>query len=505
MGKKKKKLKANASDNTRSRMASLISGDNFTGDTLHDIAVDYGYPEILEFRNFWNMYRRFGIADIVITLPVTLSWLYSPAIKSDNESFTKAVDDLISDLKFYQRLKGIDTRQRVGRYAGMFMRVKDGEDPSQPIKGKLAGFSSLVQMVPLYEGQLTVSATDSDPKSDRFSLPTMYQFNGGGVGSRNEDNVSSFQIHYSRIVIAAEGADDGGIYGIPALESCYNSLMDLRKIIGGGAEGFYKNAAQSIVFNLKDTAQATNNKVLLDKFNDKFDEFSRDRTRRALWTPGMDATTLDSSNLASPKEHFFNALYDVSASSMIPTTTLIGQQTGRLASDQDSRSLLSGINSRNNNYVTDMISSHLDWLIKYGILPFAEYTIEWEDLLALSDNEKLENALKMADTNAKQADSGKKAPFMSEEIREAAGFIPEEELEIETDGELSALSASEISKNKSQIVLNLANAVSALLLEGGESLISVKKLLSEAGFSSTTIEEIEEESTLAADGVEPES
>jgi hypothetical protein len=429
MGIEEARLLVNSMNDIRSRIGELISGGYDFADTLHNIYLDFGYPQTLTFSNFWNMYRRFGIAKNVVELPADVTWMRPPEVKS-SEAFVKEFDALNERVFFWERLRGLDTRQRVGRYAGMFMRVRDSKDPSDPIEGKLQGSAALMQMVPLYEGQLTVSKTETDPKKDDYGLPTMYQFSGSNPGSRNEQNSGSFQIHPSRIVIAAEGADNGGIYGIPALEGCYNSLMDLRKVIGGGAEGFYKNSAQSIIYDLKDAASAKANKELLEKFNDQSDDFMRNRHRRSQWTPGLEAKVLDS-KLVQPKEFFMNALNDVAACSKIAATILIGQQTGRLASNEDSRSFLSMANSRREGFANGMSRDVIDWCINFGVLPAATYELIWDDLLALSKKEQLDNASQMAETNSKQFSSGGEVPFTGDEIREAAGFEPLEDVEPE--------------------------------------------------------------------------
>lgn len=424
-------LKTNTSfedaQSLRGRIAAAISGGYDFADTLHNVYLDYGYPETLEFSHFWNMYRRFGIATNVVELPTDIGWIDEPEVLA-SEQFRREFEALAKRLSLWTRLKGLDTRQRVGRYAGLFMRVKDGQTPEKPIEGKLSGAAALVQVVPLYEGQLKVLDTDDDPTSETFGLPTVYQFNGGATGNRNEKEANTFNIHPSRIVIAAEGADNGDIYGIPSLEACYNSLLDLRKIIGAGGEGFYKNAAQSVMFELSDPTKAVANQTLLDKFNAEFDAFARNRARRALWTPGLTPKTLDS-NLISPKDFFMNALNDVAAASKIPATILIGQQTGRLASDNDARQLLSMGNSRRKNFQTDMVMSVLEWCMKWGVLPRSPIELVWTDLLASSDEERLANAAKMATINKDQFSSGGSTPFTGDEIREAAGFEAMGEIE----------------------------------------------------------------------------
>ena len=408
----------------RQKLGQVISGSNFTGDTMHELAIDYGYPEGLEFEHFWNMYRRFGIAKNVCCLPVDTAWI-TPPIINGSPKFNAELERLDKRINLYVRMKGLDTRQRVGRYAGMFMRVRDGKLTSEPIDGVLPGETAIMEMMPLYESQLEVIDSDNDPTSENYGQPIMLQYSQSITGSRNEEAVGTINIHASRIVFAAEGSDNNWIYGIPALEPVYNSLMDLVKIIGGGAEGFYKNAAQSIVFDLKDGASAITYKEKLDQFNEQYDEFSKNRSRRALWTPGMDANTLESS-LISPKEFFQVAINNVAAGAQIPAAVLVGQQTGRLASDQDGKAFLAQIQSRRVNFVTEMVSNITDWMIKFGILPASEYEIEWDDLLARSEQEKLQNAQQMSEINQKQFQSGGDSVFSAEEIRESAGFDPEE-------------------------------------------------------------------------------
>lgn len=415
---------ATVDSGVRQRIAAAISGGYDFADTLHNIYLDFGYPLSLTFFNFWNMYRRFGIARRVVELYPDQTWLDDPIVEG-GDKFNKELEKLNDGLGLWRRLKGLDTRQRVGRYAGMFMRVRDNLSPDKPIESKLPGLEALVDMVPMYESQLQVSTTQDDPTKDDFGMPTMYQFNAGAEGTRNEKAGAAFQIHPSRIVIASEDSDNSGIYGIPVLESIYNSLMDLRKIIGGGGEGFYKNAAQSIVFDLKDAASAKNNATLLNKFNEQYDEFSQNRSRRAIWTPGMEAKTLDS-KLVNPKEFANNSLMDIAAGSNIPAALLIGNQTGRLAGDQDTKGFLSQVQARRTDFGTDTVTSVVDWLIKWGILPAAKYDVEWPDAMAPSAEEKLGNAEKMATINKLQFESGGSVAFRGEEIRESAGFEPEE-------------------------------------------------------------------------------
>ena len=422
-GREQREAMSNAlSNSVRGQLGQILSGSNYTGDTLHQIDVDFGYPDELDFQKLWNMYRRFGIAKNVVQSLPDICWIDAPTVEGSAQ-FNNELQLIIDNLNLWQRMKGADTRQRVGRYAGIFMRVRDGLSPELPLKSKLPGVGALVQMIPLYESQLVVNETIDDITDDNYGMPKMYQFNSSAVGSRTTGK-NSFNIHPSRVVIFAEGSDNGDIYGISSLEAPYNSLMDLRKIIGAGGEGFYKNAAKDVVFELKDASTAKQNSALLEKFNDNYDDWARNRARRALWTPGLEAKILES-RLDPPKDFFMNALYDVSASSQTPASVLIGNQTGKLAGDQDGEQYLTMAQSRRENFLTESIGSILDWLINNGILPSSNYEIQWSDLRENSDADKLDLSKKMAETVALQFRAGQAPSYSSEEIREQGGYEAE--------------------------------------------------------------------------------
>jgi len=413
----------------RSQLAAAISGGYDLSDTLHDIYRDFGYPAQLTFFQFWNMYRRFGIARRGVHVYADYTWQDEPLINGDAK-VVRDVEYLVRRLRLWRRLKGLDVRQRVGRYGGMFMRVRDGKKPHEPLETKLTGVGALVAMVPLYESQLEVVSVGEDPTREDFDQPTMYRYSSSAVGTRNEKAGSSFNIHPSRVIPMAEGSDNGGIYGVSALEAPYNSLMDLRKILGAGGEGFYKNAAQNVVFELADAASATRNAKLLEEFNDQYDDFALNRQRRAIWTPGLTAKTLNST-LANPKEYAANSLLDVAAGFDTPLALLVGNQEGRLAGDQDTASFLQQVKSRRLNVATDIIEDTLAWLQKHGIVAAGSFEIEWPDITAPDDAARLANADAMAGINQKQYQSGQDAVYSAEEIREQSGYEAEVEGEIE--------------------------------------------------------------------------
>ena len=119
---------------------------------------------------------------------------------------------------------------------------------------------------------------------------------------------------------------------------------------------------------------------------------------------------------------------ELAASVQIPFTILFGQQTGRLASDEDKTDWAIRRNTRRNGFLTDRITALLERFWTLGIIDpptNGEVTISWTDLLAPGEKEKIENASKLADIVQKTSGFyGGEPPFTANELREIVGLDP---------------------------------------------------------------------------------
>lgn len=422
----------------RTGLYARIGGGNDNADTLHNIYEDFGYPDCLEFSNFWDMYRRFGVASAVVDIPANLSWLQPPEING-GDSFNKELKDLISSTKLWNRLKGLDKRQRVGRYAGLFIQAADGKVPSEPLES-LNGINTIRNLKPIYEGQLRVSETNNDVTSEDFDKPSMYEFTSSGDGQRNERENRSFSIHPSRIIIAAEGADDGSIYGISALENIYNDLIDLRKISGAGGEGFYQNTRSAPVISAKEGYTPPSSEKEKEKLESEIDSFLK-KWQKKFVSSGLEFDYPDIS-LTNPKEYAENSKNNIAAGSGMASAILFGQQMGVRASDKDFELLMVIIQSRRENFLDELVRDFIDRMIAHNVLPVANYEITWPDMTAPSDDDRIELAKKMTEVNEKAFRSSQPLIFTEDEIREVSGYeplkfeIPTESLEDDIDEDM---------------------------------------------------------------------
>jgi hypothetical protein len=447
--KSKRNLQVNARQGVNSRgsnIADRLGGGYHFADTKRDVWTVAGYPAKVTFDNLWNMQARFGIAKAGIHRIVDKCWQSSPII-TDGEfddkrpltPFEKDLKILIDKHYLFARLKGVDWRNRIGRYAGILPIVKESQQtkPEDPASRSL-GIESLLKLVPLPESQLDVNSvrSNSDINSENYGMPEYYNLRQDVNGDRNPVENTEIQLDPSRVFIFAEGADDGSIFGIPANEAGYNALLDLEKICVAGAEGHYKNAKQRTVVNVKDNQVAqviasdpAKKKIWEDTAADFASGFDT-----MLTTYGMDVHQLQST-LADPTHPFTNSLNVYAASIAIPATILIGQQTGRLASDEDQADWAQTAESRRENTLTPCIKSFLMYLVERGIMskPTNEIMVEWEDLSEPSTGDKLSNSKTMAEINKLGREAGMQEPsFTESEIRQ--GYVydkkPEEDVEV---------------------------------------------------------------------------
>jgi hypothetical protein len=313
----------------------------------------------------------------------------------------------------------------VGRYAGVILRFADSKPFDQPVDTVPGGLDGIVEVIPAWEGQLTVSEYDTDQTSQTYGQPKMFQFNESAVDTRKQQP-RSLIVHPDRVIIWSR---DGTVNGESALEPGYNALVDTEKVRGAGGEGFWKNAKSAPVLEvdkeakIEQMAQAMG--VPVGEVADKMDAQVADWNRgfdQLLMLQGMTAKTLNVT-LPSP-EHFYGAPKEEFAASMgIPVKILVGMQTGERASQEDAAEWAQTCMSRRANQTIPSIMAFVNRLERVGILPERDWHIEWADLTEASMGEKIDRAVKMADVNQKMKDGGE-VVFTPEEMRSVIGLEP---------------------------------------------------------------------------------
>lgn len=400
---------------------------------------DYGYPEQLEFDQYFTMFARNGIARAGVMRHVEKTWETNPWIVEGEEGDKPRTDwtprekqlaRVIRDMRLWSRFSAADWRGRVGHYSALYLTFADNQRPDMPVTHG----AKLLGVKPLYEKQLRPTTWHDNPALPSFGLPSMYQLQQFNPEDANPANSSSLEIHPDRIHILAEGAEDDSIYGIPALQAGFNSLLDIEKIRGAGGEGFWKAArgAWALSGEVQPQQLATMLGVDQDKVAEALNDTAADFASgmdKLLMLGGMKADSM-SFDVPRPREFYDVALEDFASSVSCPVPELIGQQIAQRSSEENSRNWQQTIMSRRRQFVGPNIEGFLRHLMALGSIPHMEsFYVAWDDLTDATASEKLENAKHMSEINRNNAQSGMTPSFTENEMREAAGLEADEALD----------------------------------------------------------------------------
>ena len=411
----------------------------------HNSWRSYGYKDALGFEDYWNMYMRLGLAKALVRLPVDECWRNLPTIDG-NAALAKAIEEMDDRIGLWRAFRDVDERQGVGEYGALFFEIADSKTPDQP-----NGRGELQAIKPLYQSQIEPLDYITDPTNARYGQPKTWQINEDAVGDQNAQAGRSGKVHPDRVYVWAEGAPHGSIYGTPALMAAFNSLVTAEKILGAGGEGFWKSArgSQHIDFGDADLSKimqslgVTKPTDIQEKVNENMEPFNTGYDSTFL-TMGAKRETIQIT-LPNPKEFFTVCLNDIAASRGIPGTVLIGQQTGRLASDEDQTQLAKMATARYANHLTPTIEGTIRHMQEQKLLPGGPFKLKWPDLFEPSLGEKLDNLKRFAEVmSAMGREYDDKAVFnflgLPDDLARAVVVDPEPDVS-ELDSDMDALPA----------------------------------------------------------------
>lgn len=411
----------------RQRLAEIFGGSL---DAKRPTAwVSYGYRDELTFDDYLNGYTRHPAAHGAIHRLLDGCWQKKPRIKqSEAEDVTDwetKLKGIFKALKAWSKLRDFDRRNMIGRYAGLIYRLSDGQALDQPVTAA----ANLVEIVPVYEGQLKVTEWDSDVNSNTYGKPRMYQYRKKVLKGDTQAQPDEWaNVHPDRVQIMAEGSVGDMFDGVPMLRAGFNALVDLEKVGGGSAESYLKNSSRAVTFTYDPQATPATigengQTVSVKDAHEAQVRALNSNIDAAIVTQGATVGTLQTT-IADPTGSFNVAANLFAASVRLPFTVVFGQQTGRLASDEDRRDAAERYKARQDNELTPMLTEFVNAVIRFGMIEDADFVIEWPDVFAPSDDQKLSLAKKMADVNEQLAKIGMEPAFSAEEIRQAGGYDP---------------------------------------------------------------------------------
>lgn len=394
----------------------------FSHDGNRDIKEVYGYPTEGQrsFSYYYEYYRFNGMANRIVSMIPRSCWRDGAVISDSHDSDTVLLEDEMKELKragMFRELEKADILNRIGNYSVMYVGVPDGEDPSQPVSNtpKSASLAKDVYFAAYNFDSITITDYDEDPTSARYGLPVMYTLNPSSTNtdSKTADNRQSIKAHWTRVVHLAEGALDNGITGTPALEPGITRCIDWDKTIGGGAEAFFRNAAQKLTLDIDKEAKAT--KDDMDALNDGSKKWLNG-WKSFIGLKGAKIRALEVPN-ADPRESTETIIQGLSGTYGIPVRILTGEGAGQLAGNEDKASYNQLINDRQDQLCAEWLLDTLTPLERAGMLTMPEdFVVQWPLPEAMDEKTMSEVRLNEARAANALADAGSKLSLGGEEF-----------------------------------------------------------------------------------------
>jgi len=383
-----------------------------------DIDFECGYPDSISDAEYRRMYRREGIGRRVVRMMPEECWKSPPAIYENNDpaetAFEQAWDAIQTNHKLLQYMQRADILSGIGSFGLIIFGLPDGKKLNQPVDGidlrtgeaignRTKAERDLLYIKTLDSSVVEISQREMNETHPRFGLPIMYgiQFDTGGNTQRTT------HVHWTRVIHIADNRESSEVMGTPRQEPVWNRLLDIRKTLAGSAEMFWKGGYPGLAATfdpkvvtpdmIQDqqflTAIQQQMKTEIDKWHNSL--------QRVLALVGMDIKSL-APQVADPSPHLEGQLKAVALSLGIPYRVFVGTEEAKLASTQDAGSWNSRVSNRQEYYLTPMlIRPTIDRLITYGVLPQAEYIVDWPDLNAKSEKEQAEVAQLTTESLAK--------------------------------------------------------------------------------------------------------
>ena len=244
------------------------------------------------------------------------------------------------------------------------------------------------------ESLVQVTRWEDDPRNPRYGQPVLYQItlndpkeHSTGVGL----SMNTVDVHWTRVIHVADNRLSSEVMGVPRMRPVLNRLLDLQKLHGGSAEMYWKGALPG--YSLETHPELGGEADLdLSNVRDQLEQYEGSLTRW-LGIPGLSIKSL-APQVVDPTSQIDAQVSAICIQIGCPRRIFEGSERGELASSQDSSAWNDRIRGRQRRHVTPrIIVPTVNRLIMLRVLPVPEcYTVEWEELDALSAVEKAQVA-----------------------------------------------------------------------------------------------------------------
>src|SRR5207237_4584130 len=158
----------------------------------------------------------------------------------------------------------IDRLSGIGQYGIILLGLDDGQDLSSPAPGLDPSTGrpdpnrrkeTKLNFLRVFDQTIVrVSKINNDPFSPRYQQPDEYaiQFTTPGLASSEIPTPTAIEnkVHWSRVIHLADNRHSSEVYGVPRMLAVLDYLYDLKKVVGGSAEMFYRGGFPGYSFEV---------------------------------------------------------------------------------------------------------------------------------------------------------------------------------------------------------------------------------------------------------------
>lgn len=390
----------------------------FIDPRARDIYQECGYPEWITPLMYRAMYDREGIAARVVDIFPEECWATAPRISDSLDpdipsDWDDAWDELEKQHSINHYMERIDKLSGIGHYGILLLGLDDNKlliepaagidpytgEPSKDVDGNLLTPNHKLTFLRAFdESEVHIGRYQVDPNSPRYGKPEIYlvRFTDPStvpIGQPITD-VVTHMVHWTRIIHVADNRKSSEIFGMPRMQNVYNRLQDIRKILSGSGEMFWKGAFPGFAFETNPDLMDP----LIDKesMREEFANYSRG-LQRYLAVTGVTVKSLEP-QVSDPTAHIDCQLKSIATSKGIPWRQFVGAEEAQEGSEQDTMAWNKRLGRRQELYISPFIIRPLmNRFIVFGILPQPQrmLMITWEDLDSATDSEKADIFLKL--------------------------------------------------------------------------------------------------------------
>lgn len=319
-----------------------ILGTMFQGRrNLYDV---FGYTRNPTFLEAMTKYTRQDIAGRVIDAPAVALWTNPPQITSNLPEWDQIWQDIIIQLALFEKIERLDKLSGIGKYSVLLIGYNDGQPLDKPVNAAVvkSAQKKILYLQPYSCQSAEIVKYVDNNQSEHYMKPEIYKIDPKneidllgqpkkqGMGA-SAAGLSSFNVHYSRILHVCENPLENEVFGSPRIERVYNLLDDLLKVVGGTAETFWLAGNRGLHIDVdKDITFGPGDEAGLAA---EVDEYTHN-LRRIIRTRGVKVNSLGA-DVTDPRGAFEVLISMLSGATGIPRRILTGSEAGQLASEQD--------------------------------------------------------------------------------------------------------------------------------------------------------------------------